>query len=157
MHPDQPATSRSIPAGGYNSAHPPPLPPRARPVRISNNQQRPYDQVQYQSYPDSTTHRGAGVNGDYRDGTHHYGEDEEGETVGGFQGEEDQGEGEAEEAHWHEPEPEPEPEDEQEEDYPGGGPVQYDEEEQGYNTHYYGGYEAGQTVEEGEYEYDDGY
>jgi hypothetical protein len=199
LHLDQPATSRSIPAGGYNSAPremapplparappgrynsapapplparaarappgrhnsaprgmAPPLPARAPPVRIGNNQQRPYDQAGHQSYPDSTTHRGAGGYGGYRDVAYHYDEDGEGEAVGEFQGEEDQGEGEDEEAE-EQAEPEPEPEDEQEEEYHGGEPVEDYEEEQGYNAHNYGGYEAGQTVEEGEDEYDGGY
>lgn len=148
----QPGTSRSIPGDGYNSAPremPPPLPASARPVRISNNQQRPYDQVQYQSYPDNTTYRGAEGYGDYRDATQHYDGDEEGEAVGEFQGEEDQGEGEGEDEEAQEQEPEPE--DEQEEGYTGGEPVEYDE---GYNAYNYRGYGAGQTVEEGEYEYD---
>lgn len=127
---------------------PPPLPARAQPVRISNNQQRPYDQAGHQSYPDSTTDREVGGYGYYRDVTNHYNEDEEGEAVGEFQNEEYQGEPEAEEAE--------EPEDEQEEVYHGGEPVEYDEEEQGYNSHQYGGYGAGQ-VEEGEGEYDGGY
>ena len=130
---------------------PPPLPARAQPVRISNNQQRPYDQAGHQSYPDSTTHRGVGDYGGYRDVTNHYNEDEEGEAAGEFQSEEYQGEPEAEE-----------PEDEQEEDYHGRGPVE-DEEEQGYNSHHYGGYRAGHMVEEdegdgdGEEEYGGGY
>lgn len=148
----QPGTSRSIPGDGYNSAPremPPPLPASARPVRISNNQQRPYDQVQYQSYPDNTTYRGAEGYGDYRDATQHYDGDEEGEAVGEFQGEEDQGEGEGEDEEAQEQEPEPE--DEQEEGYTGGEPVEYDE---GYNAYNYRGYGAGQTVEEGEDEYD---
>jgi len=144
---NQPATSRSIPAGGYNSAPQemaPPLPARAPPVRISNNQQRPYD---HQSYPDSTTHRGAGGYGGHRDVTHHYDEDEEGEE---YQGE-GEGEGEDEEAQ------EPEPEDEQGEDYPGEEAVENDEEEQGNNAYNYEGYGAGQMAEEGQDEYDDGY
>ena len=162
MHLDQPVTSRSIPAGGYNSAPrgmAPPLPARVPPpVRISNNQQRAYDQVQHQSYPDSTTYRGAEGYGGYRDVTHHYDEDEEGEAVGGFQGEEDHGEGEEEEEDEEAQEQEPEPEYEQEGYYHGGEPVEY--EEQGYNAHNahsYGGYGAGQMVEEGEGEYDGGY
>jgi len=136
----------------------PPLPARAPPpVRISNNQQRPYDQVQHQSYPDGTTYHGAEDYGGYRDVTHHYDEDDE-QVEGGFHGEEDHGEeeGEDEEAQEHEQELE----DEQEHDYHGGEPVEYDEEEQGYNAHnahHYGGYEAGQMVEEGEEEYDGGY
>ncbi len=129
----------------------PALPARAPPVRISNNQQRSYDQVQYQSYPDSTTYHGAEGHGAYRDVTHHY-EDGQGEAVGGFEGELDQGEGEDEEAQ----EQDLDPEVEQEEDYPGGEPV-YDEEEQGYNTHDYESYGAGQAIEEGEDEYDGGY
>jgi len=157
---NQPATNRSIPAGDYNSAPrgmAPPLPARAPPVRISNNQQRPYDQVQHESYADSTTYRGAGDYGDHRDVTHHY-DEEEGEAVGGFHGEEDHGEGEGEDE---EPqEQEPEPEDEQEEDYHGSEPVEYDGEEQGYNAHQahnYGGYEADQMDEEGEGEGEDEY
>jgi hypothetical protein len=188
LHLDQPTTSRSIPADGYNAnsavggllaavaslaTHPrsaPPLPARAPPpVRISHNQQRPHDQVYHQSYPDSTTHGRAGGSGGYRDVTHHYDEDEEGEAVHGFQGEEVQGEGEGEgedeEAHEHEHEyeHEHEQEDEDEEDYPGGEPVEYEEEERGYHAHHahnYGSYEAGQTVEEDEEdedEYDGGY
>jgi hypothetical protein len=185
LHLDQPTTSRSIPADGYNAnsavggllaavaslaTHPrsaPPLPARAPPpVRISHNQQRPHDQVYHQSYPDSTTHGRAGGSGGYRDVTHHYDEDEEGEAVHGFQGEEvqEEGEGEDEEAHEHEHEyeHEHEQEDEDEEDYPGGEPVEYEEEERGYHAHHahnYGSYEAGQTVEEDEDEdeYDGGY
>jgi hypothetical protein len=139
-------------------ARAPPLPARAPPVRISNNQRRPYDQVQHQSYPDSTTHRGAGGYGDYRDVTNHYDEDGEGETVGRFQGEEDQGDG-AYEAQ----EQEQEPEDEPEENHHGGEPVEYNynahnygaydgtgqvEEEQGYNAHNYGAYDGTGQVEE---------
>ena len=132
-------------------ARAPPLPARAPPVRISNNQQRTYDQVQHRSYPDNTAHGGAGGYGGYRDVTHHYDEDEE----GGFHGEDYQGEGEDdEEVH----EQEQEPEYEQEEDYPGGEPVEYDGEEQVYHAHNHGGYHgAGQMVEEGEDEYDGGY
>ena len=139
----------------------PPLPARAPPVRISNNQQRSYDQVQHQSYPDSTTYHGAG-HGGYRDVTHHY-DEEEGEAVGGFHGEEDHGEGEGEDENEDAQEQEPEPEYEQEEGYHGAEPVEYAEEEYGYNAHHahnYGGYEADQVDEEdeeGEDEYGGGY
>jgi len=178
-------TSRSIPADGYNSAPrgiapplparapsgvrinstqqapreiAPPLPARAPPVRINSNQQGPYGQVQHQSYPDSTTYRGAGGYGDYREVTHHYGEDEEGEVVGGFQGGEYQGRGEEEDEEAQEQEPEPEEEhlQEEEEEYRGGEPVE-NEEEQGYNAHNYGNYGADHGVEEGEEEDNGGY
>lgn len=159
----------------------PPLPARTPPIRISNNQEydqvqhqeydpvqhqgygqvqhqeyqvqhQEYDQVQYQSYPDSTTYRGAGGYRGNREVTHHYDGDEEGEAVGGFQGEGGQGMGEEEVGEAQEQVPEPE--DEQEEGYPwtGGEPVE-NEEGQGYNN--YRGYGAG--VEEGEGEYDGGY
>ena len=111
---------------------------------MSNNQPRSYDQVQYQSYPDSTTYGGAGGYGEV---THHYDEDEGGEAVGRFQGEEDQGE-EDEEAQ--------EQEYEQEEDDAGSEPVEQEEEEQGYNAHNYRGYGAGQMAEEDDDEYDGG-
>ena len=143
-------TNRSIPAGGHDSTSrgmPPPLPARARPVRISNNYQGSYDQVQHQSYPESAAYRGAEGHGGYRDVGHHYDEDGEEEAVGEFQGEEEQGEGEYEESQ----EQEPEPEGEQEEYY--HEPVEY--EEQGYNARHHGGYGAGQMVEEGEDEDED--
>ncbi len=112
-------------------------PARAPPARISNN-----------------TYHGAGG---YRDVTNHYDEDEGGEAVDEFEGEADQGEGEGEyeleEAH----EEDPDPEVEHEEDYPGGEPVEYDEEEQGHYAHNYEGYGAGHMVEEDEYEHDGGY
>ena len=96
LHLDQPVrlvASTSIPADGHNSTSqgvPPPLPARAPPVRISNNQQRPYDRVQRQSYPDAEGH------GDYRDVAHQYDEDGEEEAEGEFQGDEEHGEGEGE-------------------------------------------------------------
>lgn len=135
---------------------PPPLPARAPHARLSNNQHRSYDQVEHQSYPDSTTYHEAEGYGGYRDVAHHYDEDGEEEAVVGYQEEEGQEEQEDEEVQ------EQEQEDEQEEEYqhhyPGGEPVEYDgEEEQGYNAHNYGGYGAGQMVEQNEDEYDDGY
>lgn len=141
----------------------PPLPARTPPVRTSNNQEydqvqhQEYDQVQYQSYPDSTTYRGTGGYRGNREVTHYYDGDEEGEAVGGFQGEEGQGMGEeeVEEAQ----EQVPEPEDEQEDGYPrAGGESVENEEGQGYYAQDdYGGYGAGHMVEEGEGEYDGGY
>ncbi|KAH9994636.1 hypothetical protein BJV77DRAFT_1066635 [Russula vinacea] len=131
---NEPASSRSIPAGGYNTA------PRemAPPVRISSNQRRPYDQAQGHAV------RG---HGSHRDVTHYDEEDEE------VEGEADQGEEEDEEVQEHEPEPEPETF--EEEEYQGDEPVEDDEEEQGY-AHNDEDYEAGELVE-GEDDDDGGY
>ena len=142
----RPTTSRSIPAGGYDS-----VPQQMGPPHGSNyNLPRSRGLGQNQPYPENTSYHRALGHGGYRDVAHNYDEDGEEGGVGGFEGHVDQPDEEAQEQ-----EPNPEASDEEQEN-PGGEPGEGDEEEeQGYNAQGGDEYEAG--GQGGEYEDEGGY
>ena len=133
-----PTTSRSIPAGGYDSVPQHMGPPHGSDYNLPTSR----GLGQNQPYPDSTTYHGALGHGGYRDVAHTY--DEEG-GVGGYEGyvhqpEEGDEEAQEEEAEYEERE-NPGEDDEEEgqdynaqgnEDYEAGGQEEEEEDTGGY-------------------------